>query len=309
MPSKPPTEKQIDSSLAISTAALSKHYGCVAALNGVDLEVRRGELFGFLGPNGAGKTTTIRLLTGFLKPTAGTALVLGLDAWADSVAIHRHVGFLPDNSGLYDSMSGYEVLDYLGRLARDISPEVRSRLCTRLELADAALRRKVKGYSRGMRQKLAIIQALQHEPELVIMDEPAEGLDPLMQQALFDLLREVHRRGGTVFFSSHQIPEVEQLCHRVAIIRQGTLVTVSEVRDLRRQKVRRMEIEFRGPPPENLDAPGVEVLERNGPRWKLAVRGDINALLRALGRYDLADLVFEQAHLEDIFLDYYRGGS
>ena len=179
-------------------------------------------------------------------------------------------------------------------------------MCDRLELSQAALRRKIKGYSHGMKQKLAIVQALQHDPQLLIMDEPTLGLDPLTQQAFFTLLREAQGRGSTIFFSSHILSEVEQLCHRVGIIRQGSLVAVEEVQALRRHQVRSMEVEFRGRPPDDLAVPGAEILARDGSRWKLAIHGDINPVLRALSGYELEDIVFEHPRLEDVFLEYYR---
>lgn len=297
----------MNSSPVIQIEDVSKTYGPVQALSHLDLAVSSGEIFGFLGPNGAGKTTTIRLLTGFLKPASGRMAVFGLDAWHDTVAVKGRLGFLPDISALYEGMTGEELLGYLGKLQSGTSPTRRQELCDRLELSQSALRRKIKGYSHGMKRKLAIVQAMQHDPDLLIMDEPTQGLDPLIQQAFFALLRESQARGSTVFFSSHILSEVEQLCQRVGIIRQGTLVAVEDVRELQRNKVRTMEVEFRGTPPDSLQVPEVEVLSHNGPRWRLAIRGDINPVLRALSQYDLEDLVFAQAHLEDIFLDYYRG--
>ena len=297
----------MDSTHAIQIEDVTKDYGHVRAVSHLDLSVLSGEIFGFLGPNGAGKTTTIRLLTGFLKPTSGVVRVFGMNAWSDTVAVKRRLGFLPDVSALYEGMTGEGLLEYLGRLQAGRSQGRRRELCDLLELSQADLRRKIKGYSHGMRRKLAIVQAMQHDPDLVIMDEPTQGLDPLIQQAFFALLRAFRDRGSTIFFSSHVLSEVEQLCQRVAIIREGALVAVEQVRELQRLKVRPMEVEFRGPAPDGFRVPGVEVLARDGPRWRLAIRGDVNPVLRALSRYELEDLVFEQAHLEDVFLEYYRG--
>ncbi len=290
----------------ISLHQLAKRYGKFNALQGFSLDIASGEIFGFLGPNGAGKTTTIRIVMGLLKATSGSAQVFGLDAWTSRVEIKRRLGFLPDVGDVYDSLSGAEALEYLGQLSGRPSKERRRALSERLALSDADLHRKIKGYSRGMKRKIAIVQAMELDPELVIMDEPTEGLDPLMQQALFDLIREQHRKGATVFMSSHKLSEVEELCQRVGILRQGTLVALDTVQQLRQKKVRRLEIEFRNVPIDGLDLPGATLLAKDGKRWALAVQGDVNVVIRALAQHDLVDVVFEQASLEDIFLDFYR---
>ena len=290
----------------IRTRALTKMYGKVVGLQSLDLEVLPGEIFGFLGPNGSGKTTTIRLLTGFLHPTSGSTTVLGMDAWRDSTKIKARIGFLPDYPSLYPNFTGEELLDYMAHLSDGVEPSWRRALCDRLELSQGDLRRKIKGYSRGMQQKLAIVLVLQHNPTLLIMDEPTEGLDPLMQQALFHLLEEFQQQGGTVFMSSHILPEVERLCHRVGIIRRGTLVTVETVDSLRGYQVRQMEVILSQEPPQDLELPGATVVHRDGKSLRLLVRGELNTLLKALTNLGVEDMVFEQAHLEDIFLDLYR---
>ena len=213
---------------AIETSRLTKHYGHqIRALESLDLVVRQGEVFGFLGPNGAGKSTTIRLLLGFLHPTSGSGRVLGLDIVRDSVAIRRRIGYLPGGIALYDTLSGERLLDYLAELTG--RPPVRRReLCDRLELSSSTLKRLVRDYSRGMRQKIGIVQALQHDPELAILDEPSEGLDPLMQRAFYEILDALKAEGRTIFFSSHVLSEVERVCDRVAIVRQGRLVALEE---------------------------------------------------------------------------------
>ena len=290
----------------IQLQGLTKPYGKLHALKGVDLTVERGALYGFLGPNGAGKTTSIRVITGFIRPGEGTARVFGLDAWKDSVAIKRRIGFLPDSPGMYGGLTGQEFLDYLGRLSGDARPVLQRELLERLELPGEALSRKLKGYSQGMKRKVALVQAMQHNPELLIMDEPTDGLDPLMQQVFFALVREFTARGGTVFMSSHILPEVEELCERVAIIRGGRVITTGKVADLRDGRRRSMTVVFRGQPPEKLDAPGVEVVTRDGVTWQLSVPDDINALLRELAGYDIEDMVYERPHLEELFMDHYR---
>ena len=204
---------------AISADGLTKHYAAggrtIRALEDLTIEVREGEIFGFLGPNGAGKSTTIRLLLGFLHPTAGRATVLGLDIVRDSVAIRGRTGYLPGGIALYDGLTGERQLDYLGELSG--RPSVRrAELCDRLELSPRTLARPIRDYSRGMRQKIGIVQALQHDPELAILDEPSEGLDPLMQRAFYDILDGLRADGRTIFFSSHVLSEVERVCDRVA---------------------------------------------------------------------------------------------
>ena len=230
------------STAAISTRALTKHYGSVDALTDLSLEVRQGEIFGFLGPNGAGKSTTIRTLLGFLHPTSGSATVLGMDIVTDSVEIRRLTGYLPGGIALYDSLSGEEVLDYLVDL-QGREPHRRQELCERLELPPSVLKRKVRDYSRGMRQKIGVVQALQHDPELAILDEPTEGLDPLMQHAFYGILDDLRREGRTVFFSSHVLSEVERLCDRVAIIRAGRLMAIHEVGELLARRRRRVTVD------------------------------------------------------------------
>ncbi|MSQ33186.1 MAG: ABC transporter ATP-binding protein [Dehalococcoidia bacterium] len=292
---------------AIVAQGLTKRYGETVGIEGLDLEVPEGVIFGFLGPNGAGKTTTIRLLTGFIKPTAGAATVLGADAWS-GVQARSRLGFLPDVGGLYEEQTGQELLDFLGSLQGRACP-LRASLCERLELPAALLRRGIKTYSKGSRRKLGLVQALQHDPDLLILDEPTEGLDPLMQQALFSILEETRARGRTVFMSSHILPEVERLCDQVAIVRGGHLVAVERVAELQRRKLRRLELRFRdGIPDAALALPGTVLLERRDAEgWvALEVRGPIQPLLRALAPLTVEDLVFEQAHLEEIFLDYYQ---
>jgi len=296
-----------DVETVIHTKALTKMYHQVVGVRDLDLEVYRGEIFGFLGPNGSGKTTTIRLLTGFLRPTQGSATVLGMDAWKDSTRIKARLGFLPDSPSLYTNFTGEELLDYMAHLSDGVDPLRRRDLCERLELSQADLRRKIKGYSRGMQQKLALVLMLQHKPTLLIMDEPTEGLDPLMQQALFQLLQDFREQGGSVFMSSHILPEVERLCHRVAIIREGKLVAVETVENLQKHGGRHMEVTLLQEPPQDLELPGAFIVQQDGRHLRLLVRGELNSLLQTLTRLGVEDMVFEQASLEDTFLDLYRG--
>lgn len=302
---------------AIETTGLTKHYRAtdwrrravgapIRALEDCTLEVREGEIFGFLGPNGAGKSTLIRLLLGFIHPTRGRASVLGLDTGADSVAIRARVGYLPGGIALYDGLTGERHLDYLAELS-DRAPARRAELCERLELSARVLRRPIREYSRGMRQKIGIVQALQHDPELAILDEPSEGLDPLMQRAFYDILDDVRRAGRTVFFSSHVLSEVERVCDRVAIVRAGRLVALEDIGSLLARRKRRVELRLGGPAPDLSSVPGVtELTEADG--WlRCALEGDPRPFLAALDVASVADLTIEPARLEDAFLELYAG--
>jgi ABC-2 type transport system ATP-binding protein len=299
---------------AITARGLTKHYGrrrgpgrpgkVIEALTDLDLEIHEGEVFGFLGPNGAGKTTMIRLLLGYLHPSAGGATVLGLDTERDGLAIRARVGYLPGGIALYDSMNGDDLLDYLCRLYRR-APTRRAALADRLEMSAATLRRPVRDYSRGMRQKMGIIQALQHDPELAILDEPTEGLDPLMQRAFYDLLAEIKRDGRTIFFSSHILSEVERVCDRVAIIRQGRLVALQEVSSLLAQRKRHVEMRFTGPAPQLEGVPGVSGIHAVDGFLSCQLDGHVGPFLRVLEGAAVSDLTIEPAHLEEAFLEFY----
>jgi ABC-2 type transport system ATP-binding protein len=288
----------------IVTERLTKHYGSVRALVDLDLEVRRGEIFGFLGPNGAGKSTTIRLLLGFLHATSGSARVFGLDVASLSVEIRRRTGYLPGGIALYDSLTGADVLAYLADLQGGGAPR-RDELCERLQLPASDLRRKVRDYSRGMRQKLGVVQALQHDPELAILDEPSEGLDPLMQHAFYRILEDLRAEGRTIFFSSHILSEVERVCDRVAIIRAGRLMAVHRVDELLARRRRRIDLRWRGTAPDLSGVPGLSDLLVKGDRITGTLDGDVAPFVRAVASPSLEDLTIEPTTLEEAFLEYY----
>jgi ABC-2 type transport system ATP-binding protein len=296
--------QDMPSTSAISTQGLTKHYGSVQALSGLTLDVRQGEIFGFLGPNGSGKSTTIRTLLGFLHATSGEASVLGMDVARESVEIRRLTGYLPGGIALYDSLTGEQVLDYLVDM-QDREPYRRDELCERLELSASVLKRKVRDYSRGMRQKIGVVQALQHDPELAILDEPTEGLDPLMQQAFYRILDELRREGRTVFFSSHVLSEVERLCDRVAIIRAGHLMAIHDVTELLARRRRRVTLRWRGVAPDPTSLPGLEDAEVDGNRIIGILSGEVAGFVRAIASPNLEDLTIEPASLEEAFLEYY----
>jgi beta-exotoxin I transport system ATP-binding protein len=292
----------------ISTHGLTKHYGPVQALSELSLEVRSGEVFGFLGPNGAGKSTMIRTLLGYLHPSAGRASVLGLDVVRDSVEIRRRTGYLPGGISLYGSLSGIDALAYLADLQGQ--PAVRrDELCERLNLGTRDLRRRVRDYSRGMRQKLGVIQALQHDPELAILDEPTEGLDPLVQHAFYAILDDLRSAGRTIFFSSHVLPEVERVCDRVAIIRAGRLMALQTMEELLARRKRRVTLRWRGAAPDLSFLPGIEDLEVRGDRASGTLLGEVGPFVRAVASPSLEDLTIEPASLEEAFLEFYADGD
>jgi len=290
---------------AIVAVGLSKDYGSGRGLFGLDLEVARGEVFGFLGPNGAGKSTTMRLLVDLIRPTSGSARVLGLDARRDSVEIRRRVGFLPGDLALYPTLTGRAVLDYLAQLRGGVDARVRDSLAERF---DADLDRPVRELSTGNRQKLGLIQAFMHGPELLILDEPIAGLDPLVQESFHALLREVTAEGGTVFLSSHTLSEVERVTRRLAILREGRLVVTDTLENLRKVAVQRIEIEFEHPidPVVFRVLPGVTEVQADGRTLTVGFEGSANAVVKAAAAHEVRAIRPRDDDLEDIFLRYYR---
>jgi len=287
----------------IEANELTKRYGRRRGIDGVSFSVRAGDTFGFLGPNGAGKTTTIRLMLGLLWPTSGSVSVFGLPPGPQAMA---RVGYVPGELGFYERMTGATLLDHLAGLQRG-PPRLREDLCGRFELSPADLAAPVRAYSRGMRQKLALVQAFQHDPDLLVLDEPSEGLDPLMRERLYEMIQKTAKQGKTVFLSSHVLPEVERVCERVAMVREGRLIVEETVASLRARMLRRMEVVLRAPvDPEALRVPGVVDVQADGRRVTLFVRGSPVPALQALLRLPIEDLVFERARLEEIFLEHYR---
>jgi beta-exotoxin I transport system ATP-binding protein len=287
---------------------LSKDFGSGRGLFELDLEVGRGEVFGFLGPNGAGKSTTIRLLLDLIKPTSGSARVLGLDARAASLEIRRRVGFLPGDLALYPKLTGRAVLDYLAELRGGVDRRVRDSLVERFA---ADLDRPIRHLSTGNRQKLGLVQAFMHEPELLILDEPIAGLDPLVQQSFHALLGEVTAQGRTVFLSSHTLSEVERVTDRLAILRQGRLVVVDSLENLRKVAVQRLEIEFAEP----VDGatfralPGVTDVEASDRTLTISFEGSADPVVKAAAAHEVRAIRPREDDLEDIFLRYYRETS
>jgi len=281
----------------ISIRGLTKRYGNVLAVNNLSLDAVEGEILGFLGLNGAGKTTTIRILLDLLRPNNGDAFILGHDCQADGLRARLNIGYLPGELGIYSDLTGREVLDLLARLSGHVVDKLRrGELQKRFEFPTSDLRRRLREYSTGMKRKLGLIQAFQTDPQLLILDEPTEGLDPLMQESFYKLLLDVKQRGRTVFMSSHVLSEVDRVCDRIALVRKGELVLLSNVEELRKLAARSVRVLF------SEDVPG--------PRsWNLKVQGPLGPLLKTLATSPVQDIEIEEAKLEDVILKYYRDGK
>lgn len=291
---------------AIRTSRLTKDYGSGHGLFDLDLQVAPQEVFGYLGPNGAGKTTTIRLLMGMIRPTSGGAYVFGLDCVRESVEVKRRVGYLPGDVPQFGSLRGSEIVAYLGGMRGRVDRATVRALAERFDLD---LNRRFREYSSGNKQKLAIVLAFMHRPDLLILDEPTSGLDPLNQQEFYALLREARDGGATVLLSSHVLSEVERVCDRVGILRSGKLVQVAELEELRRIRVHHVEIEFA---PDS-DVPesrlrstlGVEDVNVDGQRVTCSVHGSFDGLLRAIADSKVTNLVSTEPSLEEVFLSFF----
>ena len=292
---------------ALEVSRLAKRYGRVRALGGVTFSVEPGEVFGYLGPNGAGKTTTLRIVMGLVRPDSGVVRMLG-DSASHAEARER-VGFLPGEMHLIEGMRAEALLDHFARSRPRRPPVLRQRLLEALDLRESDLSRRIKWLSHGTRQKVGLVIAMQHDPDLLLLDEPTTGLDPLVQRGFRELIRELAGRGRAVLFSSHVLSEVEAVCGRVGVLRAGELLAVESIDALRARLVRRLEVRFRGVTPPDLGAlPGITRAELSGANATLWLRGDVNPLLAVLARHPVEHLVFPEPQLEDVFLDLYRRG-
>lgn len=293
---------------AIQTQGLTKSYHRAGrpALDHLTLTVNRGEIFGYLGPNGAGKTTTIRMLLDLIRPTNGSASLLGLDAQQNSVAIHKRIGFLPGELNLWQNLTAKQAIQYLHRLRGHDDKALRyaDELAERLQLDTS---KQVRSYSTGNRRKIGLVIALMHKPELLILDEPTSGLDPLMQQTFNQLMRETRDEGRTVFLSSHILSEVQAICERVAILRDGKLQAVERVSELTRVKFHHLTLTFKSPvsPQQIASVPGISEVTAEGSVLHLRLSGDFDPLLRALDGQYIVEIRSQEPSLEEIFLSFY----
>jgi len=288
--------------VAIRTSGLGKRYGATVALAGLDLAVAAGEVYGYLGPNGAGKTTTIRLVLGLQRPSEGSAAVFGIDAWRDPVRAHRRVAFVAGEPMLWPALTGLESLEFLARLRGGVDEAYRGTLIDRFEFDP---RKRVRDYSKGNRQKIQLIAAFAARPDLLVLDEPTSGLDPLMEAAFRDTVAEARSAGQAVFLSSHILSEVEALCDRVGILREGRLVEEGTLADLRHLSARVVEATFDGPPPELVLPEGVTSTAVGENAVRFDVRGPVGPLIDRLAGTGVIALVSREPSLEELFLAHY----
>ena len=293
---------------AVSIQGLTKRYGKLTAVNKLNLEADSGEILGFLGLNGAGKTTTIRILLDLLRPTEGTASILGYDCQKQTLQARAVVGYLPGELGVYLDLTGLEVLNLLARLgSRPLNEKYRHELQERFEFPDKDLRRKLREYSTGMKRKLGLLQALESDPPLLILDEPTEGLDPVTQESFYELLSELKNLGRTVFMSSHVLSEVARVCDRVALLRAGQLALLSSVEEIRKLAPRKARVLFSEDVKLSDSLPsGYQILEVKPRVWTLAVENTLGGLLKVLAPLPVQDLELEEPRLEDVLIKYYR---
>jgi beta-exotoxin I transport system ATP-binding protein len=294
--------------LVIAADHLTKFYGKTRGVEDLSFEVRAGEVFGYLGPNGAGKSTTIRTMLDFIRATSGRIAIFGDDSRADAPAIHARLGYVPGEFGLYDRLTAEEYLRDFAAFRGGVPRERIHAFAERLRLD---LSPRIRSLSHGNRRKVALIQAFMHEPDLLVMDEPTQGLDPLMQQEFAAMVDEARARGATVFLSSHVMPEVERLCDRVAIIRDGRLITVDDVGELKAKALRTLVLHFDGV--VGADAfdrlPSVMKVEAHGESVRLTVRGPLDEVIKEAARHTVVNVASEEPSLESIFLDIYRNGE
>ena len=287
---------------AIVTEVLTKRYGETLALDALDLEVAAGEVYGYLGPNGAGKTTTIRLLLGLHRPSAGRAELFGIDAWRDPVAAHRRVAYVAGEPYLWPSLTSAETFEFLARVRGGADVAYRDALVERFAVDTS---KKVRALSKGNRQKVQLVAAFASRAELLILDEPTSGLDPLMEVAFRETVHEAKARGQTVFLSSHILSEVEALCDRVGILREGRLVEQGTLPELRHLSAQTVEVTFDGPAPQLPELPGVHVATAGANSLRCEVTGGVGPLIAALAEHPVVALTSREPSLEEIFLHHY----
>jgi ABC-2 type transport system ATP-binding protein len=290
---------------ALELEALGKDYGSVRAIGELSLSIPAGEVYGLLGPNGSGKTTALRTVLGFLTPDRGRARVFGIDVAQDPVAARRAIGYMPGEVRLDPRPTGADLLKQLARLRGGVDPAYRAELVERFQLDTS---KRVRAYSRGNRQKVAIVSALQHRPRLALLDEPTSGLDPLMQRTFYDVIEELTEAGSAVLFSSHVLGEVADNCARVGVLREGELVFEKSVMQLAAETIRHVDVVFAEPVPaeDEIGLPGTVRIERRGERFRIYVESSSDDVIKALARHTVLDVVFERPDLEDLFTSYYQ---
>lgn len=288
----------------IEINGLTKTYGSSRGINNISFNVEEGEIFGFIGPNGAGKSTTIRTLLSLIQPTGGSAKIFGKDCAEHAPEIAKDLGYLPSEVFYYDNM---KVLDLLKYSASFYKKDCSGRIKELAEKLDLDLTKKIDDLSLGNKKKVGIIQGLLHEPKLIILDEPTSGLDPLMQQTFFDLLKEENRKGATILFSSHILSEVQRMCDRVAIIKEGEIVQVEKISTLKENNHKKIKVEVKNDvAADHFDMPGVNNLEARDHHISFLFRGDINEVMKKIADIDIANLWIEEPDLEEIFMHYYE---
>lgn len=288
----------------IETQQLTKYYGKARGIIDVNLEINEGEVFGFIGPNGAGKSTAIRTLLGFIYPTSGTAKIFGRDCIKETAEIKREIGYLPGEVNYYDDMKVKELLSYSGKFYKK---DCRHRINELVEIFEVNVDKNIDALSLGNKKKVGIIQALLHSPKLLILDEPTSGLDPLMQNRFFDVLHEENKKGTTIFFSSHVLGEVQRLCHKVAIIKEGRILKIEDIEKLRRRTFKKVRVEFAENVQEAvLEIPGMKDLVVSENLYNFLFKGNVDSLVKVLSAYQINNLWLEEPSLEDIFLHYYE---
>ena len=286
----------------INVQNLKKHFGKTKAVDGISFEVGKGEIVGFLGPNGAGKTTAIRCMMDFIRPTSGTIEFLGQDAQKNSEKLKKSIGHLSSESTLYDSWTGQEHINFLEKISGVSQHD--EELIKNLKFDP---NKKVKNLSTGNRRKLSLILALMQQPELLILDEPTVGLDPLLQNYIYETLRSQVKKGNTVFMSSHNLPEVEKICDRVIVLKEGKIIATETIKALQAKKIYTVYAYFEGKVPKSQLTTGAELIEEFSDGFGLKIKGDIKPLIGKLSEYDnLKDLQISHANLEDVFIEFYR---
>ena len=287
----------------IEVSHLTKYYGKARGIVDLSFQVEEGEIFGFIGPNGAGKSTTIRLLLSLIHPTSGSATIFGKDCIQYGPQLRREIGYLPSEVFYYDRMKVIDLLKYSASFYPQDSTQRMNELA---ELMELELNRRIEDLSYGNRKKVGIVQGLLHRPKLVFLDEPTAGLDPLMQRKTFQLIREENQRGVTVFFSSHILGEVQRMCTRVAIIREGRIVEIADIRTLQQNNYKKVRVDADDLDAAYFDMPGVTNLERQDGSVRFFYKGDINAVMHKIGQIAVSDVTIEEPTLEEIFMHYYE---